>query len=136
MLLSDCPASLPELPGNNRLPAVPAAFRYPPAGPTADPARAALAEMADPDVAVCLFNRPCSKVWRRTLSSRGFSNSSSFCKGCRASRIWLRVERKLRRSRQLSMRVCTLRCIQQIKLRVGQGRSGQDGAVQCRLVIE
>jgi hypothetical protein len=95
MLLSDCPASLPGPLDMSKLPAVPAALRYLPADPRAAPARAALNESVVPDAGIILLRRPCSKVLRSTLSYRGFSSSSSFCRGCRASKICFRVEIKL-----------------------------------------
>ena len=95
MLLSDCPASLPSPVDMSKLPAVPAALRYLPAAPRAAPARAALNDTVVPDAGSILFRRPCSKVLRSTLSYRGFSSSSSFCRGCRASKICFRVDIKL-----------------------------------------
>ena len=95
MLLRDWPDSLPEPLGMSRLPAVPGAFRYPPADPSGAPVRVALKDSVVPTAGASLLRRPCSKVCRSTLSQRGLSNSSSFCSGCRASRICFRVDAKL-----------------------------------------
>ena len=116
MLLSDCPASLPSPVDMSKLPAVPAALRYLPAAPRAAPARAALNDTVVPDAGSILFRRPCSKVLRSTLSYRGFSSSSSFCRGCRASKIWIRVDIKLHAKKRDSVKFTERRCFEDVDL--------------------
>ncbi len=98
----------------SKLPAVPAALRYLPAAPRAAPARAALNETVAPDAGNIRFRRPCSKVLRSTLSYRGFSSSSSFCRGCRASKICFRVDIKLHANTRDSEQSAKHRCLEDV----------------------